>query len=354
MSQYAESKPTLTAACAALPPQGGDQVGTSIVSFKELPAKDQFDCWSEAVSQTYVPLVATEHTKGAPFGGELVSQIIGSAHISEISGGGCAVARTAQTIRQCDPGLFKLGLQLRGYCVLTQDGREAALTPGDFALYDTRRQYQLSFDDTFKCLVVMFPRDLLPLRDNELAQFTARRVSGRQGIGGLVTPLLLNMSQQMRDDELSPNVELSSAVINILAAAITEQLGCESRVPPETHRVALILRIKAFIDARLEDPELSSSGIAEAHNISPRYLQKLFESEGTTVTDWIRSRRLEHCRNDLMDPRLAGSSIATIAARWGLIDSSYFSKLFKFAYGSAPREFRSNAQLSTTNALILN
>src|ERR1700741_522137 len=119
---------------------------TSIVSFADLPAEDQFDSWSLTVSQTYVPLVATAHTGDMPFGGELVSQSVGSAHISEISGGACAVARTAQTIRQCDPGLLKLGLQLRGYCVLTQDGREAALTPGDFALYDTRRQYQLSFD----------------------------------------------------------------------------------------------------------------------------------------------------------------------------------------------------------------
>lgn len=323
---------------------------TSIISFADLPTKDQFDAWSHTVSQTYVPLVATAHTGEAPFGGELISQSVGSAHISEISGGACVVARTQQTIRQCDPGLLKLGLQLRGYCVLTQDGREAALTPGDFALYDTRRQYQLSFDDTFKCLVVMFPRDLLPLRGNELSRFTARRVSGRQGIGGLVAPLLLNMSKQMRDDELSANVELSAAVINMLAAAVSEQLGCESRVSPETHRAALILRIKAFIDARLEDPELSSSGIADAHNISPRYLQKLFENEGITVTDWIRGRRLEHCRNDLVDPRLAGTSIATIAARWGLIDSSYFSRLFRSAYGEAPREFRANAALGAVGA----
>lgn len=322
---------------------------TSIVSFAELPAQDQFGAWSETVSQTYVPLVATDHTGQIPFGGELVSQSVGSAHISEISGGACAVARTAHTIRQSDPGLLKLGMQLRGYCVLTQDGREAALTPGDFALYDTRRQYQLSFDDTFKCLVVMFPRELLPLRGDELSQFTARRVSGRQGIGGLVAPLLLNMSKQMRGDELSANVELSSAVINMLAAAISEQLGCESRVPPETHRAALIMRIKAFIDARLEDPELSSSGIADSHNISPRYLQKLFEGEGTTVTDWIRGRRLEHCRSDLLDPRFAGTPIAVIAARWGLIDSSYFSRLFKTAYGTAPREYRASAGLTTTS-----
>src|SRR5262249_31348615 len=122
------------------------------------------------------------------------------------------------------------------------------------------------------------------------------------------------------------------------------QLGCDSRVSPESHRAALMMRIKAFVDARLQDPELGSSGIADAHHISARYLQKLFEGDGSTVTEWIRGRRLEHCKNDLLDPRLADISVSAIAARWGLIDASYFSRLFKSAYGTTPREFRSHAQ----------
>jgi AraC-like DNA-binding protein len=317
---------------------------SSIISFSDVPTGQRFDAWSEAVSQTYVPLVATAYPGDDVFGGELVSQRVGSAHISEVSGSACAVARTAQAIRRSDPGLLKLNLQVRGRCELTQDGRTVVLAPGDLALYDTRLQYQLSFDDAFKCLVFMFPHDLLPLRGNELSRFTARRVSGRKGVGGLVAPLLLNMNEQMRQEELSETVELSSAVISMLAAAVAEQLGCDSRVSPETHRAALIMRIKGFIDARLEDPELSSSGVAHAHNISARYLQKLFEGDGSTVTEWIRGRRLEHCKNDLLDPRLSSLSVGSIAARWGLIDASYFSRLFKFAYGSTPREFRSQAQ----------
>jgi hypothetical protein len=39
---------------------------------------------------------------------------------------------------------------------------------------------------------------------------------------------------------------------------------------------------------------------------------------GTTVTDWVRGRRLERCRNDLLDPRYARTSIGAIPARWGL------------------------------------
>jgi len=101
-----------------------------------------------------------------------------------------------------------------------------------------------------------------------------------------------------------------------------------------------VLRIKAFIDARLDDPELSSATIAGAHHISVRYLQKLFENEQCTVTSWIRARRLERCRFDLADPQLGALPVSAVAARWGLPDASHFARIFKATYGHSPREYR--------------
>ena len=190
-------------------------------------------------------------------------------------------------------------------------------------------------------LVVMFPHELLNLRSDDLAKVTARRVSGRRGVGGLVSPFLVKLANELRSDQIAPTFELSNAVLDLLAAAFSEQLECESSVRPETRRHALVLQIKAFIDARLDDPELTTATIAAAHYISPRYLQKLFEAEGSTVTDWIRRRRLDHCKRELLDPRNAGEPISRIAARWGLLDSSHFSRLFRATYGMSPREFRS-------------
>lgn len=317
---------------------------TSIYSFNDLPAHEQFDAWRETVSNAFVPLDAKSHAPAA-FTGNLLSEAIGSLQVSEVTGGAVEVRRTPEAIRRSDPGYLKLGMQIRGYCVLSQDDREAALTPGDFSIYDTRRPYQVSFERDFAQLVVMFPRELIHLRPDAMKDMTARRVSGRRGVGGLVSKFLVGIAEQLRGvEELAANQQLSNGVLNLLAAALSEQLGCESNVPPETHRAALVLQIKSFIDARLYDPELSSALIARAHNISARYLQKMFEGEGTTVTEWIRRRRLEHCRRDLVDPRNSNTPIATIAAQWGLLDSSYFSKLFKTTYGISPREYRAQAE----------
>jgi AraC-like DNA-binding protein len=59
-----------------------------------------------------------------------------------------------------------------------------------------------------------------------------------------------------------------------------------------------------------------------------------------TVSGWIRQRRLEGCRRDLLDPTFGDRSVSAIAARWGLTDAAHFSRLSVAAYGLPPAEYR--------------
>jgi hypothetical protein len=72
----------------------------------------------------------------------------------------------------------------------------------------------------------------------------------------------VKLANELRSNQIVPTFELSNAVLDLFAAALSEQLGCESSVRPETRRHALILQIKAFIDARLDDPELTTMSTA--------------------------------------------------------------------------------------------
>jgi AraC-like DNA-binding protein len=100
------------------------------------------------------------------------------------------------------------------------------------------------------------------------------------------------------------------------------------------------MRIQAFVEERLWDPALSPGTIAAAHHISIRYLYKMFETREHGVAEWIRRRRLEYCRRDLLDPSLASRSVGAIAARWGLTEPAHFNRAFRTAYGMPPSEFR--------------
>jgi AraC-like DNA-binding protein len=103
---------------------------------------------------------------------------------------------------------------------------------------------------------------------------------------------------------------------------------------------ALLAEVHAFIDRRLGDARLSNTEIAAAHHISLRLLHKLFEDHGTSPGRWIRERRLECCRRDLLDPAHNDLPASVIAWSWGFASAAHFSRVFRAAYGHPPGEYR--------------
>jgi AraC-like DNA-binding protein len=168
------------------------------------------------------------------------------------------------------------------------------------------------------------------------------------GHGALSSQFLLQLARRM--DELSPSdaTRLSTLTLDVLTVALADALDAQSTVPPHTRRRALMAQIHAFIGENLGDPNLTPGVIAAAHHISLRYLHKLFHAEGQTVACCIRERRLEQCRRDLADPRLAARPINAIAARWGFTSPAHFSQAFRSAYDLSPRQFRD--QCATVHA----
>ncbi|OZF52183.1 AraC family transcriptional regulator [Rhodococcus sp. 14-2470-1b] len=295
----------------------------------------QFDRWREEVSAAFVPLDASSSASEGCFDGGLHSGSMGALHISEVSGRCVDVRRTPAVIRRSDPGLVKVGVQLRGRGVVVQRDREAVLEPGDFAVYDTSEPYALHFADDFAMFVLMFPRESLKIRPNDLAHVSALRIKGNDGVGSLVSPFLAGLRKGLSDGFSPSSRMFEDAVLDLVSAALDERAPHENTSPG----AAILAGAQSFVESNLHDPGLNTAMVASSQHISPRYLQKLFESDGG-VAAWIRSRRLECCRRDLEDPRLSGDSIGTICARYGLVDSAHFSRVFKEAYGMSPRQAR--------------
>jgi AraC-like DNA-binding protein len=103
---------------------------------------------------------------------------------------------------------------------------------------------------------------------------------------------------------------------------------------------ALWGRLCVFVDAHLTDQDLRPAVIAAAHHISPRLLRKVFQQHGETVTGRIRARRLEHCRLDLLDPVLAGRTVAAVGRSWGFTVPAHFTRVFRNTYGVPPLAYR--------------
>src|SRR5262245_53607288 len=102
----------------------------------------------------------------------------------------------------------------------------------------------------------------------------------------------------------------------------------------------LLANVQAFIDRRLGDARLSNTEIAAAHHISLRLLHRLFEEQGTSPGRWIRERRLERCRRDLLDPARSHLPASAIAWDRGFASPAHFSRVFRAAYGHPPGTYR--------------
>lgn len=302
----------------------------------EVAGNECFEAWSAAVSSAFVPLRAIAASPES-FSGRLITQPVGQTLVSEVCGSAMQVSRTSRNIAANDPGWLKLGLQLRGYSVVSQDDREAALTPGDFAIYDTTRPYDLYFDSSFRMLVVMFPAHLLQLDPRTVSSLTASRVSGRKGLGALTSNFLSSLGKELVDGQAPGQIPVSDAALGLITATFAERAG---KGIPATSTGVLRLQIESYIAAHLGDHDLTVTGLATAHNISVRRLQKVFEENGDTVSGWIRRRRLDQCRKDLANPSMSGRPVAAVGMHWGFSDASSFSRAFKTAFGFTPAEYR--------------
>ena len=111
-----------------------------------------------------------------------------------------------------------------------------------------------------------------------------------------------------------------------------------------------VLRIKAYVEASLDDPGLSPFDIARALGISVRHAHRLFGQTGSSLGRWILGRRLARCAADLRDPARACESLTQIAFRWGFNDSAHFSRAFRAAYDQTPRGYRAAHALTVLRA----
>lgn len=105
----------------------------------------------------------------------------------------------------------------------------------------------------------------------------------------------------------------------------------------------LLMRVRAAIEARLDNPYLDARMVAEAAGISLRCANAVLADTNTSVIRLVRERRLEHCRKALEDPSQSGRTISEVAFSWGFSDMTHFGRSFRKAYGLLPKDYRQQA-----------
>jgi len=307
-------------------------------------ADERLEYWCDAICSTYVELEcdAIQSAPGAqPFFGEIRIDDLASLELSTVDSHGQLVKRTRSCINASDADYFLTSVQTKGAGVILQDGRQATLTAGQFALYDSIRPYELQFNGPFCQTVLRIPRTLLIERLPTAEWLTARTLDGHAGVGRVALGMLQEIASQ--DVKIpAPYAErLRDSLLDLMTLACAESA---EDAPAHVSSVQLVqLRaVQTFIDEHLAEADLDPARIAAAHRISVRYLNMLFSAVNSTASRWIWKRRLDFARADLSDPRRASQTISEIAYRWGFNDLSHFSRAFRKQFGASPKDFRAS------------
>lgn len=303
-------------------------------STESAPPGDSVDLWNIALSQNFLPW-----TLGAspcsPFAARIDSASIDRFRLIHCVCDSNRGFRKRAEISHTDGAYFAILCVLAGREVLTIRDRQIILEAGNFVVWDSEEPMEYALLGPLEKATILVPREVLLSAIPHVRRLVGVPFNRRPGIEsvffGYVQSLILAM-RTMDSDQLR---SVLGATLDILARTTWSALE-----GPRDARLMTLIKAQKYIESRLHDPKLAPSDVAHACGVSVRYLHGLFSGAGSPVCEWMRSRRLQKCREDLLAGRHDASSISTIALRWGFSDAAHFSRLFRSAYGVSPRDFR--------------
>ncbi|MFD8079126.1 helix-turn-helix domain-containing protein [Streptomyces sp. NPDC059718] len=305
-----------------------------------LPPQERAEYWTDAVHQAFTRFEIRPHEQDA-VRGSLWLASVGALHVGHVEASPQRMARTRGTIANDSSSALLLSLQEAGSSVVTQDGHETLLTPGELVVVDTRRPFLRDFPGSFRQNVAAIPLELLDVPDSLLAGVVGHAYQPTHYIGGILSSFVSRLAAAAESNACltGANHYLERGIIDVLTAFVAHEGRLNADVTPTAEETQRLL-IRDYILAHLSRPELSPGMIAAAHHISVRYLHKLFQCEDMTVSRWIHHQRLESCREELARRDLSGLTVETIAQRWGFGSPAHFSRIFRAAYGISPVAWR--------------
>ena len=114
---------------------------TRTLSTADVAARHRLAFWTDVVCDTYVQLDCEPPAGADAVEGEIVADSLATLQLSRVTATAQQVRRTPAKIARASEDYFLVSIQTQGRGVISQDGRDAVLGPGDFALYDSTRPY---------------------------------------------------------------------------------------------------------------------------------------------------------------------------------------------------------------------
>jgi AraC-like DNA-binding protein len=227
----------------------------------------------------------------------------------------------------------------------TQRGRETVLHPGSCALQSLSEPAHVRFTDIgigeqSEWITVVVARgrllELVPSAEDRVATL----LDPAQPVMRHLRRYLDILFSPERADDPTLNLHIGTTLIDLVAVLLGAQGDAAEPAGLRGPRAARLREILGEINASFADPALTSGRVALKVGLSARYIQELLRQSGTSFTERVLERRLQHAGRMLMNRRHDVLKICDIAGACGFNEVSYFNRCFRRRFGASPTSWR--------------
>jgi AraC-like DNA-binding protein len=237
----------------------------------------------------------------------------------------------------------------KGRAVAAQFGREITIDSGGAIALSNSEQNSVAFLSPYQLISLNLRRGMLRPLLRDFDAVLARAIPKDVAPLRLLSIYVEGLIEQPALDVPDVTRLVVDQIYDLAALTMGATRDAAEIANGRGLRVARLRAIKVDIAERLTSPNLSVETVAMRQQVSPRYVQMLFEQEGTTFSQYVIGQRLVRAHRMLTDPRFADRSITSVAFEVGFGDLSYFNRAFRRFYGGTPSEIR--AEMGRRTAL---
>lgn len=296
--------------------------------------------WQDVVSNTFFPLETTM-VEDQSFTGALNTWNLGIVGLSHMRCDGILYKRHKRHFLDEVESSLLITIPKLGNVGFNQNARTATCSPGEFLVERGDLPYEFWHEQTNELLVLKVSSESVRARIGPTDRLGALSFDGSEGVANYFLDMVKTTAQHVDVLDEAARAAAGKHILDLLCLAIrNDDRVLDSNT--SSIRAAHLHRAEQFIRNNLSNEDLSSSLVAEACNVSLRYLQQLFLGEDRSISGFIREKRLIRAREDLSVE--TATTIAEIAHRWGFSDQSQFNKAYRAQFGCTPTATRKSAQ----------
>ena len=313
------------------------------ISTRDFPEPGRLATWQEIYGRG-IANVDIEPIGDAPFHADVKFNILPHVTIATGSRSPAHYRVTPELAGRGGRDIIAVSVLRSGIASATQFGQELISGVGSASVLTPSDPSTSTMLTAGSFITLALSRPTIAALTPDYAQAFGRSIPRSSAALGLLIRYLdvVRAGDELTDPVIGQSV--SDHIIDLAALALGARGDYAEMARKRGARAARLDAIRSDILRDLGRSDLSTELIAARHGISPRYVRKLFEEDGSSFSAFVLTGRVVKAHRMLIDLRFAHLNITEIAHESGFGDISYFNRAFRRHFGATPSDFREAAR----------